>query len=654
MQIDLLVLNYNGRALLEECLPSIVAAATRSRHACQVTVVDNDSTDDSLAWLRMHYPHVGVLHCPNDGLCSFNRALERSTAPVALLLNNDLRLAEDCIDPWVAPLTAAYESPQVGRSSQRCFLAAPLCWQRDGQTLEGFKTAIRWQWGLVQATGRFDGAQGVSHVPGKTASAGAAIAVDRALFLEIGGFDPRYLPGRIEDLDFCYRGYQAGYCAAYVPDAVVWHQGAASFGPAFGETGCLRLALRNTLLFQWRHLRHPLHLARQLVGIPARVARDALRSPLVPRTERFLFCKALVDAIIRSRAIAAARDVADSRDLVTFPALPPKDMERERSFFQEFHPSALLQVAAADETCLEIETAVTLESEACEEHRDRRHPISRWYLLPLLNRITPHLAESALRPVQLTAMGLLLTVMAILFLIAGWNCSAAGAIWLAWVCDRWDGKLARRQGTATRWGAWFDANIDELCDLGLHVGIAFAASLAAWHHLLHFVAPAQPLANVHLFSVLLPWLLLSGFLLGKYLMFYGQGQSAGIADRCGSAGAAGANLPSAPAGDLQFADDRESLARRLYHLPGNADVRLHVLVLAVACGWLVAELTLVAAYFSLRWIVSGLRTRRRLLGPLPRAGSHAAMRPNLQLGSKASRLPLSGQGRLPTPAGGAR
>ena len=41
VSIDILVLNYNGRRLLAECLPSVLTAAARSRHACRVGVVDN-------------------------------------------------------------------------------------------------------------------------------------------------------------------------------------------------------------------------------------------------------------------------------------------------------------------------------------------------------------------------------------------------------------------------------------------------------------------------------------------------------------------------------------------------------------------------------------------------------------------------------------
>ena len=56
------------------------------------------------------------------------------------------------------------------------------------------------------------------------------------------------------------------------------------------------------------------------------------------------------------------------------------------------------------------------------------------------------------------------------------------------------------------------------------------------------------------------------------------------------------------------------LLRTLYHLPGNADVRIHLLLVALCTGWLTAELALVALYYNLRWIVRYALVARRLGG----------------------------------------
>jgi N-acetylglucosaminyl-diphospho-decaprenol L-rhamnosyltransferase len=312
--IDLVVLNYNGRRLLEECLPSVIDAARMSRHACRVVVVDNSSSDDSVAFLAGEYPWVRQFHASNRGLCSYNDFLPFLDSRVAVLLNNDIKLAPSSVDPLVEPLLL----------EEKCFMTAPLCWLFDGQTYEGLQTAIRWRWGLIQAISDYPGYERVMHRPCLTASAGAVMAVDRRRFLELGGFDPLYLPGRLEDLDFAYRGYLAGYHARYVPAAVAYHKGEATFRRELGEERSTAIALRNTLLFHWKNLRHPWHVLRHAAALPARFAVDCLRAPFVRGGRRFRFCTAFLEAVARWRQ----REAADRP--------PQPSRQRERAFVAGF------------------------------------------------------------------------------------------------------------------------------------------------------------------------------------------------------------------------------------------------------------------------------------------------------------------------------
>ena len=318
--VHVLILNYNGRHLLADCLPSVLEAARASRHRCDVIVIDNDSDDDSVDWLRENFAAVRIIHRPNRGLCSFNDVVPGLPGPVVLLLNNDIKLDRGAIDPLVDPLVGQREG------GERCFMTGPLCRRFDGETYEGLKTAVRWRWGLVEGTSFYPGHEDTIDTPDLTASAGSVMAVARRAFVEIGGFDPLYLPGRLEDLDFAYRGYQAGYHARYVPSSVAYHLGMGTFGPTFGTEGCDHLALRNTLLFQWKNLRHPAHVIRQLVGLPVRMVRDVCRAAWVPKPQRWAFTKALFGALARVGQLHK-----------TSPMLRPR-RGRERQFFDRFHP----------------------------------------------------------------------------------------------------------------------------------------------------------------------------------------------------------------------------------------------------------------------------------------------------------------------------
>ncbi len=256
----ILVLNYNGRELLGECLPSIIEAAARAPVPCGVTVVDNGSDDSSHERIACRWPGVRVVREENRGLASFNRVLQSLEEPIALLLNNDVKLDADA----VAPLLRVFEE------HDDALFSAPLCWTFDGQDYEGMRTRVRSRFGLVQGMCRVPGFEREVDQADLTASAGPVLAVDRRKFLALGGYDPVFFPGRIEDLDLGFRGWMAGYSGYYEPRSVAYHRGFGTFGPSLGLERCDSLAIRNSFLFAWKNLAGT-RLAAHLLWIPIRL-----------------------------------------------------------------------------------------------------------------------------------------------------------------------------------------------------------------------------------------------------------------------------------------------------------------------------------------------------------------------------------------------
>lgn len=306
----ILVLNYNGHDLLAECLPSIVEAAARAPVPCPVTVVDNGSTDGSLEWLAREWPGVGVVREANRGLASFNEVLARLDEPVVLLLNSDVKLEPES----VRPLLAAFDD------HDDALFSAPQCWTFDGAEYEGMRTRVRTRYGLVQGMCRVPGHESVVDRPDLTAASGPVLAVDRRKFLALGGYDPVYFPGRIEDLDLGFRGWMAGWKGYYVPSSRAYHKGFGSFGPAFGRKGCDRLAARNSLIFAWKNLGGR-RLAAHLAWLPARLARDLA-------ARRVDFALALLEALARLGDVRSAR-----RALAVGGG---HWIDRQEAFFQQF------------------------------------------------------------------------------------------------------------------------------------------------------------------------------------------------------------------------------------------------------------------------------------------------------------------------------
>ena len=285
----ILVLHYNGRDLLHECLPSVLVAAARSLIPCAVSVVDNGSTDGSLDDLADNWPGVQVVSEPNRGLASFNAVLARLDEPFVLLLNDDVKLAPDALKPLLDALAMHDDA----------LFAAPLCWSFDGREYEGMRTRVRTRYGFVQGMCRVPGHETLLGERDLTAAAGPVLAVDRRKFLALGGYDPVYFPGRIEDLDLGFRGWMAGWKGYYVPESVAYHRGFGSFGPALGQSGCDRIATRNTLLFAWKNLGGR-RLAAHLGWLAVRLAHAVA-------TRRSAFLGAVIEAVQRLGTVTARR-----------------------------------------------------------------------------------------------------------------------------------------------------------------------------------------------------------------------------------------------------------------------------------------------------------------------------------------------------------
>ncbi len=242
--VNILVLNYNGRELLETYLPSIVKAAGRSRFACRVGVIDNQSKDDSVNFLRKSFPGVDIyLAKENRVLCSYNPVAQELSDDILIFMNNDIRVEEDFVDPLVVPFT----------ESRDVFFVTPRCLSLSDKRYEGNKTRGRIRFGIYWSTALYPGYESECDKPGLTIQGGFG-AFDRKKFLELGGYDDLYLPGRLEDADICFRAYQKGWRCLYEPKSVVYHQGGVSFHREFGVRKTLVINARNTFLFMWKNL----------------------------------------------------------------------------------------------------------------------------------------------------------------------------------------------------------------------------------------------------------------------------------------------------------------------------------------------------------------------------------------------------------------
>ena len=263
----IIILNYNGEELLPQCLPSIVQASKASRFLVSVTVLDNLSSDQGLQYVKENFPEVAIVNAPqNRILCSYNDYLPQISEPVVILLNNDIRVEPDFIDPLL----------QYFVQDSETFLSAPRVMSFDGTRIEAGRSRAGLRWGLFWCDARYPGYEKEAMTPSETFSSGFG-AFSREKFLALGGYDDRFQPGIYEDVDLCLRAARKGWKLSYEPKSVVYHMGQASFKKRFGEEKIRVLGHRNAFLFMWKNFSGPAFWFSHLFFLPLRILFSLLR-----------------------------------------------------------------------------------------------------------------------------------------------------------------------------------------------------------------------------------------------------------------------------------------------------------------------------------------------------------------------------------------
>ncbi len=218
--VTAIVLNYNGRELLDVILPSL-AAQTYPNLA--VTVLDNGSSDGSPELVRERWPDVRVIALPhNVGVAAaLNRGLETVQTELVALLNNDIEL-----DPgWLEELVAHLEThPEAASASGK------LLRFNSRDVIDAAGDGMRWSSAAFnRGSGEVDRGQFDRPEPVFSACAGAAL-YRRSAFDDVGLFDEDFF-AYLEDVDWSLRAQLRGYASRYVPGAVAYHmRGATTSG----------------------------------------------------------------------------------------------------------------------------------------------------------------------------------------------------------------------------------------------------------------------------------------------------------------------------------------------------------------------------------------------------------------------------------------
>ncbi len=223
MNIAIVILNWNGKQLLEQFLPSVVSFSAGTK----IYVVDNASTDDSILFLKEKYPEITIIQNTTNGgyAKGYNDALQHVVADVYCLLNSDVEVTKN----WLKPIISTFERDETIAAIQPKILDF-----KDKHKFEyagaggGFIDQLGYPFcrGRIFDTIETDTGQYNDIVPVFWAS-GACLFVKSKTFFEVGGFDETYFAHQ-EEIDLCWRIQNLGKQIYYVGIATVYHVGGAT------------------------------------------------------------------------------------------------------------------------------------------------------------------------------------------------------------------------------------------------------------------------------------------------------------------------------------------------------------------------------------------------------------------------------------------
>ncbi len=262
--VAIAILNYNGRHYLERFLPFVFAATYSNK---SIWVIDNASTDDSVAFLQAHYPSVRIIvNSSNLGFAQgYNEGLSQIQADYFVLLNSDAEVTPGFIEPILklmeADETIAFAQPKLLKLDQRDTF-------EYAGAAGGMIDAIGYPFcrGRVLETVGKDNGQ-YDEVTEVFWASGCCLFARVVTYRQLGGMY-HFLYMQNEDIDLCWRAQNKGYKVIACGQSIVYHQGGGSL--SWENTQKVFFTFRNN----WVMITRNMPALRLLWVLPLRLLID--------------------------------------------------------------------------------------------------------------------------------------------------------------------------------------------------------------------------------------------------------------------------------------------------------------------------------------------------------------------------------------------
>jgi GT2 family glycosyltransferase len=218
---SIIIPNYNGLRFMPTCLDAL-RGQTFPHELTQIILVDDASTDTSVAFVAEHYPEVKIVQLArNSGLAvGCNAGARTATGELLVMLNNDTEAEPG----WLAALVgAALANPEAGAIASKMLLFDRRDTLHNAGDLMGTDGIPRNRGVWQVDRGQYD------DQPQIFGGCGGGVLYRRAAWEQTGGFDERLFM-YLEDVDLAWRLHLLGWGAVFAPDARLYHQLSATGG----------------------------------------------------------------------------------------------------------------------------------------------------------------------------------------------------------------------------------------------------------------------------------------------------------------------------------------------------------------------------------------------------------------------------------------
>ena len=268
MKLSIIIVNYNVKYYLEQCLTSVERALAGIEG--EVTVVDNHSSDGSLAYLKPRFPHVTFIESNHNlGFARANNiAIRQSRGEYVLMLNPDTIVGEQTLKEVIAFMDS---HPKAGAAGVQMLKANG---EKANESRRGLPTPMTAFYKMTGLCARYPKHKRLGHYymgylpwdePGQIeVISGAFLMVRKSVLDKVGLLDEDYFMYG-EDIDLSYRILKGGYENWYVPARILHYKGESTQKSSFRYVHVFYEAM---LIFIRKHYGH----LGFLLGIPIRVA----------------------------------------------------------------------------------------------------------------------------------------------------------------------------------------------------------------------------------------------------------------------------------------------------------------------------------------------------------------------------------------------